>query len=522
MKRLSAFICALVLICVNTSVVFAAEYDVEAVIVDTANTLKESIPYPQYGSVGGEWLVFGLARSGIVNDSEYFNTYYKNISEYVSETKGILHERKYSEYSRVVIALSALGKNPADVSGYNLLSPLADFNSVIYQGINGPVFALLALDSAGYEIPQIEDSNKIQATRQMYVDYILSRQSDDGGFSVSSDGRSEIDATAMALQALNNYSDDLKVKDAMDRAFSYLSEKQCQSGGFSDYERENCESASQVLTALAVCGIDVNDERFVKNGNTLLDAVMNYYRKGEGFLHFTDDTKTDAMSGEQALYALVAYSRMKNGRPGIFDMSDVLKDDDESITPNDDENTEKFSDISQSRYREEIERLASKNILSGKTKDMFYPYAEMSRAEFATAAVRAFGLSPVFEDVFLDVNKDDWFYGYIAAAYKNNIVSGISQTEFDPYGFISLEQAAVLIKKCAEVCGIDTALGSINNLSLYDDRSDVAQWAKESVEFCLNNYVIIEDGMNLSPKRRVMRDEMAHMIYRVLEMSNRL
>lgn len=68
-----------------------------------------------------------------------------------------------------MLALTAIGKDPASVAGFNLLKPLADFEQVTKQGINGTIFALLALDSGNYEIPENPDA-AVQATRQMYVD----------------------------------------------------------------------------------------------------------------------------------------------------------------------------------------------------------------------------------------------------------------------------------------------------------------------------------------------------------------
>lgn len=93
----------------------------------------------------------------------------------VTEAGGKLSETKYTEYSRLVLALTAIGRDPRDVGGYDLLVPLADLERVAMQGVNGSIYALLALDSAGYEIPQNPDA-AVQATREGYVDVILSRQ----------------------------------------------------------------------------------------------------------------------------------------------------------------------------------------------------------------------------------------------------------------------------------------------------------------------------------------------------------
>ena len=183
-------------------------------LTQTAQWLMEQIPQPTYGSVGGEWAVFGLARSGVAVPKEYFEVYGENVAAYTAEHGGVLHAKKYTEYSRVILAWTALGKDATDVGGFNLLVPLADFDQTVFQGINGPIFALLALDSGGggprgarrargggaYDIPE-NTAGTTQATRDGYVDYILNAELPGGGWSFAG-GDAETDITAMALQAL--------------------------------------------------------------------------------------------------------------------------------------------------------------------------------------------------------------------------------------------------------------------------------------------------------------------------------
>lgn len=98
------------------------------------------------GSIGGEWAVLGLARSGYAVPEEYYQNYYQTVEEYVKACGGVLHETKYTEYSRVIIVLTAIGKDPTNVAGYNLLTALGDYDKTIWQGTNGPIWALIALD----------------------------------------------------------------------------------------------------------------------------------------------------------------------------------------------------------------------------------------------------------------------------------------------------------------------------------------------------------------------------------------
>ena len=183
MKRSgSKLLCILLLLSLLLSLTACGKPETQ--LEKTAGYLQAQIAEPGTGSVGGDWLIFGLARSGVKVPQKYFDAYYENVEAAVREKNGVLSDRKYTEYSRTVLALTAIGKNPADVAGFDLLKPLADFEQVTRQGINGTIFALLALDSGNYEIPENPDA-AVQATRQMYVDELLARALPDGGWTLT-------------------------------------------------------------------------------------------------------------------------------------------------------------------------------------------------------------------------------------------------------------------------------------------------------------------------------------------------
>ena len=196
-------------------------------ITDTAAYLYKTVKSPQVGSIGGEWAVLGLARSGYDVPEQYYQDYYATVEEYVKACNGMLHEKKYTEYSRLIVALSSIGKDARDVAGYDLTKALGDYDKTIWQGLNGPIWALIALDSRNYPMPENPQA-KTQATRQMYIDRILECQLPDGGWSLfggtaaasSGDNTSDPDITGMALQALAKYQDQTAVKKATDEALA--------------------------------------------------------------------------------------------------------------------------------------------------------------------------------------------------------------------------------------------------------------------------------------------------------------
>ena len=99
--------------------------------------------------------------------------------------------------------MTAIGKDPQNVAGFDLLLPLGDFDETVSQGVNGAIFALLALDSRNYEIP-VNPEADTQATREFMCEEILRREIPTGGWALTG-GEPDADVTAMALQALAKY-----------------------------------------------------------------------------------------------------------------------------------------------------------------------------------------------------------------------------------------------------------------------------------------------------------------------------
>lgn len=323
-KRILSFLISVAILLSLVPTVTAKNVGVDIILKETAAYITEKVKSPTVGSVGGEWAIIGLARSNEQVDKQYYADYYTRVENYVKECGGVLHKRKYTEYSRVIISLTAIGKNPQDVAGYSLLVPLGDFEKTVWQGINGPVWALLALDSGNYEIPNNPDAT-IQATRDMYVKYILDAQKSDGGWALSKDfPSSDVDITAMVLQALSRYLDREDVAESVNRALDMLSSCQNENGGFETSEAATLESSAQVLTALCTLGIAFDSPEFTKNGKTVLDDIMSYYT-GSGFKHIRIGEENQ-MATEQAFYSLVALDRFISGKPGLYTMTDRKAD----------------------------------------------------------------------------------------------------------------------------------------------------------------------------------------------------
>lgn len=292
----------------------ASAADVKTAVNETAAYIFSHTPSPAVGSVGGEWAVLGLARSDYTVPDSYYNDYYSEVCRYASEHNGILTNSKYTEYSRVIIALTAIGKSPLSVAGYDLTAPLSDLKAVTKQGLNGSIWALIALDCGGYTMPLCH-GDATQATREGYIKIILDRELPGGGWSLTAAADTpDIDVTAMALQALAKYRSRRDVKGAVERGLSFLSAALASDGSFN-----NAEITAQMLTALSELGISYNDPRFIKDGKTVLDMLLSFRLPDGSFAH--NGTETDMMATEQALYALVSAARCERGEPGLHSIS---------------------------------------------------------------------------------------------------------------------------------------------------------------------------------------------------------
>ncbi len=519
-KIISIFLTFVMALCFFTSAL-ASDYSDKA-MTDTAQYIYETVTEPQVGSIGGEWAIIALARSGVEIEDKYFSDYYNAVEKYVAVKNGVLHNRKYTEYSRVILALTAIGKNPADVSRHNLLLPLGDFEKTIWQGVNGAIWALIALDSKNYEIPENPDA-KTQATRDMYIEYILESQNTDGGWALSKGAPSDIDITAMALSALSGYLSSDKVNSAVENGLNFLEKRQNESGGFSG--GETCESSAQVLSALCALGIKYDSPRFVKDGKTVLDDLLSY-RDEKGFKHIRSGS-VNQMATEQACYALVSLYRFENGMPKINDMTDSLKIEESEIKNEESTVTKEISFIDTKNHKNEeaIKRLAQKGIINGKSENVFDPENTMTRAEFATIIVKALGLELKEEKVFSDVCENDWFYTYVATAYECGIINGVGNNLFNPYGTITRQESAVMLSRSAKLMGMNTdmeTMASRDILSMYVDYIKTSDWAIKPLAFCISEGIINEEGLEILPKKEVTRAEIAQMVYNLLERVERI
>lgn len=523
--RSTAILLCLILLLGTIPALGADPADIQKLVDETAAYQLSTVSFEH----GSEWAVMALARGGCAVPEGSFDRYWKDVKDYVAQHEGKF--RKYTEYARLTLAITAIGRDPQDVGGYNLLEGLCDYDKMISVGINGASWALLALDSGSY-LPD-------DPVRQKYVDLLVSRQLADGGFSLvgkgGSDSPADTDITAMTLQALAGYQDQPAVSAAIDRALDCLSKKQLPDGGFQTMGITTSESSAQVLVALGELGLTPEDSRFVKNGCTPLDALLGFRQDDGSFLHVPGEPGMGSLATDQGFYALVETLRVSQGKSSLYKMNDVEKiteDADVPAFPNRHKDVMpvpvtkegvSFPDIRGSACQSAVEALAAREIINGMTADSFEPDATMTRAQYAAIIVRALGLKPdkTGSGKYRDVPEGSWFAPFVGTASRYGIVEGRDDGSFDPQGTINRQEAAVMTARAAALCGMDTSMnadGIRMFISEFTDYMTVSKWARESMAFCFKAGILVSDEFeeDILPGQAITRGEVALMVYRLL------
>ncbi|MBQ9848558.1 MAG: DUF4430 domain-containing protein [Clostridia bacterium] len=288
-----------------------------------------------------EWYILALAQS----DGYDFSEYESALLEYLSQNE----VRSASSRLKYALTLAAIGSE----SEYIEKTPES---SIGKQGIMSWVYGLHLINN-GVEIKSF--------TAQTVTETILSLQKSDGGWAVMG-ASGDVDVTAMTVQALApSYRANQEVKAAVDRAIDFLSSRQRENGAFTSYGVENPESAAQVIIALAALGRDCReDEHFIKGENDLFDVMLRFRAENGGFSHEEGLAPNDNAT-VQVLHAVVAYRRLKEGKPPFYEfesMKDTSAEDGESSHPE------------ESKPEDESSRPEESNALSNGGKSGFGGY----------------------------------------------------------------------------------------------------------------------------------------------------
>lgn len=339
-----------------------ANSDVKDVIEDIVQWKKQKehkegatyllqAPFVEHAGQGNvDWYAFGLGRVGITDDFATYQALLHNNVAQRYETEDKLSKTKATEWHRIILATLATGGDPTHINEINLVKDgvydRTNQRALGAQGINGWIWGLIAIDSMRYQIPKEAAIN-----RERILQNIMALQQKDGGFALS-EGTSDVDLTAMAIQALAPYYNETTsltyhqkytqqkrtatVSEVVDEALMVLQQLQQPDGSFTSYGQSNTESIAQVIVALTSLGLAHDDERFTQHGTTLYEALLTYQQKDGGFIHAakydatnpsSQPDESNDMASEQALYALAAIMRQQLGYRTLYDLRPEISED---------------------------------------------------------------------------------------------------------------------------------------------------------------------------------------------------
>ena len=257
-----------------------------------------------------DWYIMSKLRSGQTISDANKEAYYESATATVATWNA---DQDATDIERVALTLSAMGKDITDVNGVNLAAmiynheKLGDFS-------NSLIWGLIALDATAQEIPAEAKWNRASMVAQL----LTFQNAENGGFCYVGTSWTDVDMSAMAIQALAPYYGDAKVKASVDKAFTYIKANMDTEYGFT-----TAESAAQVLLALASMKMDPATNGFGTEYTHIVSTLDKYYAVAAGGFAHVKNGYANAVATYQTMEGLEAYRRFKASEAGYWDMTDV-------------------------------------------------------------------------------------------------------------------------------------------------------------------------------------------------------
>jgi len=457
-KRFFAgLVCLLVLFCaaLNPAAAFArsageAQRVADQLIADQLNavgvsTIQQWIdgPLSEKAGISSEWYILSLAQRG-----EYdFSAYQKALLAY-------LDGRKVSSAStrqKYALVLLATGSSDAYIQA-------VCEDSIGQQGVMSWAYGLHLLNNgcAGS-----------QTTVDEVLEQLLSLQLEDGGWAVNG-AVSDADVTSMVLQALAPHVQEKSaVSDAVGRAIELLSARQLEDGGYASYGTPNPESAAQVLSALSCLGIDaLQDERFIKNGCTLLDGMVKYRLENGAYSH-TLGGASSQISTVQVLFGLTAYQRLLDGKGSMYQFARTPSSEAEK------ESASLFSSLKELGYKP----IAAAAIGAAALLACVLLLVWKKRSIKNYAAVLVIAAVLIFAVFAIDIRSADNYYsgeavqkehpvGQVTLTIRCDTVAGKSDSQYIPKDGVILAETPFVIEEGDTVYDILTEAAQVYGIQM--------------------------------------------------------
>ncbi len=165
---------------------------------------------------------------------------------------------------------------------------------------------------------------------------------------------------------------------------------------------------------------------------------------------------------------------------------------------------------------------AARGIVTGLDEATFGPGQKLTRAQFITMFLRAYGIVPEQgqglsgKDNFSDAG-DTWYTNYILAAKTMGITKGIGSNLFAPDREITRQEMFTMLYNGLKIMGeLEDKSNSETGLNAFDDSAQIAKWSKEAAAALVGKGIVSGSNNKLSPTAYTTRGEMAQVLYKLL------
>lgn len=259
-------------------------------------------------------------------------------------------------------------------------------------------------------------------------------------------------------------------------------------------------------------------------GYVIADVLVDGKSIGATSTYTFNDAKSHKISAVFIEDSALPYY-MQDGKKVFIGFAAILDDLLKYIIPDGKkvqfaENRKSFTDIENHWAKDNIDYVTEREILVGIENSKFSPNTGITRAMFVTVIGRLYERSYgniIGNTTFLDVDTNAYYAKYVAWAYENNIINGIGENKFSPDTDITREQMSEIMFKFAKLLDKAPIGDWLINVN-YSDKSEISDWAIDSVAYCqLANIIIGRDNNEFAPNDTVTRAEVAAVIERFIK-----
>lgn len=183
-----------------------------------------------------------------------------------------------------------------------------------------------------------------------------------------------------------------------------------------------------------------------------------------------------------------------------------------------------FKDVAvNSWYYDHVAYIYKQEIMTGLTDTIFGPEDGLVRAQFAMILYRLVGEpEALYMWTFPDVGENEWYTDAVAWAGECGVITGYTNNGcFGPNDLINREQLAVMLYRYTKIQESDMGPVDYSEMERFEDSASVSDFAKDAVAWAVNAGIIQGDNGRINPQGNASRAECATMTERFLKVIGR-